>query len=514
MSLDNLQTLLEKAVRESLREIALNVADEDGGRPTSQPPRSLESIVQEAAARTLAECSGRMRSSSTFGAAKNTTPLLSELSNTPWLVWRQAFHEASSYSFTSAPSAPMPTSSSGSPVGQTFAEFPEGEAAEEGKASSAASRRKLLQRRYSWGAASDEGTSFMKEADDVAAPGKRRERKENAVLVRKGLTIVSNASQHLMMRWQHPPKNFLLIGKKEDVHATAALIEMATWLSSRGFTVVLEHALLADQPHIRTVLPDALTFSQADPLEQSIDLVITIGGDGTLTWAVSLFGAGMPPLMSFAAGSLGFLTPFPLSACTRTLARVLDASQNGTPWPLVCRMRLKVEVRQRCPEGRQEDTITTLQCLNEVLVHRGASGALTKLDVSVDGERVTLVQGDGLILATPTGSTAYSLAAGGSIVHPGVPAILLTPVSPHSLSFRPALLPDSAVVTVKVPLSARHGAALSADGKDICMLSYGDSVEVRMSAWPVPTLCAGTETEDWFASCNRALRWNLREEQK
>merc|ERR1719282_535702 len=111
-----------------------------------------------------------------------------------------------------------------------------------------------------------------------------------------------------------------------------------------------------------------------------------------------------------------------------------------------------------------------LCCLNEVLVHRGRSNMLAKLDVTVDGERVTLVQGDGIILATPTGSTAYSLAAGGSMVHPAVPAILLTPVSPHSLSFRPALLPDSAMVTVTVPRMARNGAALSVDGKDICTM--------------------------------------------
>merc|ERR1712050_104146 len=140
-----------------------------------------------------------------------------------------------------------------------------------------------------------------------------------------------------------------------------------------------------------------------------------------------------------------------------------------------------------------------MQCLNEVLVHRGQSSALAKLDVGVDGERVTLVQGDGLILATPTGSTAYSLAAGGSMVHPSVPAIMLTPVSPHSLSFRPVVLPDSAVITVGLPLTARCGAALSIDGKDICMLKVGDSVEVHTSPHPVPTICATTETRDWFA---------------
>merc|ERR1712066_131766 len=148
-----------------------------------------------------------------------------------------------------------------------------------------------------------------------------------------------------------------------------------------------------------------------------------------------------------------------LESWIRTLTGLLDLHCERTPQPLVCRMRLRVSVRRR--GGDADGLPIHVQCLNEVLVHRGASGSLVKLNVGVDGEKVTLVQGDGLILATPTGSTAYSLAAGGSMVHPAVPGILLTPVSPHSLSFRPALLPDSVVITVKVPLGARCGAALS-----------------------------------------------------
>lgn len=158
--------------------------------------------------------------------------------------------------------------------------------------------------------------------------------------------------------------------------------------------------------------------------------------------------------------------------------------------------------------------VASVECLNEVLCHRGPSGHLTKLDVGVDGENVTMVQGDGLILATPTGSTAYSLAAGGSMVHPSVPAILLTPVCPHSLSFRPVLLPDSACVTLSVPESARNPVCVTVDGKDFCELSWGDSIQVCVSPFPLPTICRTTETKDWFVSVQEALQWNLRAEQK
>jgi len=290
-------------------------------------------------------------------------------------------------------------------------------------------------------------------------------------------------------------------------------------LSSQNITVILEPQMLADEPQLKRILRNVHTFSKADRLECAVDLVITIGGDGTLTWAVSLFDGAMPPVLSFGADSHGFLTVFPLDGWVRTLTRLLDLHHARAPMPLVCRMRLNVTVRRKADDptpssgavaSKSVEHVTQILCLNEVLVHRGNSGALAKLDVGVDGDRITLVQGDGIILATPTGSTAYSLAAGGSMVHPAVPAMLLTPVSPHSLSFRPAVLPESAVVTIGVSLSARCGAALSIDGKEICILELGDSIEVAMSPHPVPTICHTTDTKDWFGSVQNGLQWNER----
>lgn len=317
----------------------------------------------------------------------------------------------------------------------------------------------------------------------------------------------------LQMQWQGRPRACLIVIKRQDDFVQATMFDMARFLASQGVVVVLEPQLLRDYPNVKQTLHGVRTFSEADHLERSIDLVITIGGDGTLTWAVNLFHRGMPPVLAFAAGSLGFLTPYPLESWIRTLASLLDLHNERLPQRLVCRMRLSVNVRRRASTS-QRSTVQVVQCLNEILVHRGASSCLVKLNVGIDGEKVTLVQGDGLILATPTGSTAYSLAAGGSMVHPSVPGILMTPVSPHSLSFRPALLPDSAAVTVEVPLNARCGAAVSVDGKDLCVLQLGDAVEVSMSSFPVPTLCRRTETEDWFSSVQSGLQWNTRLEQK
>lgn len=334
--------------------------------------------------------------------------------------------------------------------------------------------------------------------------------------LRAGLTMGFHSAQHTMMQWHsepdtYGPRTVLLVAKPRDRVIFETLQDMAAWLSSQGIAIVLEPEILEDQPKLRTALPQARTFTSADELELRIDLVITIGGDGTLTWATSRFPYAMPPVLSFAAGSLGFLTPFPLDGWVRTLTRLFHPTIAQPRNPLVCRLRLHVSIHRRGCSSKEN---LHLQCLNEVLMHRGSAGSLCKFDLSVDGEKVTVVQGDGIIVATPTGSTAYSLSAGGSMVHPGVPGMLVTPVSPHSLSFRPAVLPDSAEVCLTVPLTARHGASVTVDGKDVCMLATGDSVKVSMSPHPVPTICRTSETADWFASVHSGLQWNGRIEQK
>jgi NAD+ kinase len=151
--------------------------------------------------------------------------------------------------------------------------------------------------------------------------------------------------------------------------------------------------------------------------------------------------------------------------------------------------------------------------LNEVVVNRGNNPYLTKIECYERDQLITRVQADGIIISTPTGSTAYSVSAGGSMVHPCVPAMLFTPVCPHSLSFRPVLLPDSAVLTLRIPDNARDTAWVSFDGKARHELRRGDSVRVCMSEHPLPTINKYDQTNDWFAALGRCLRWNERVEQ-
>ena len=152
--------------------------------------------------------------------------------------------------------------------------------------------------------------------------------------------------------------------------------------------------------------------------------------------------------------------------------------------------------------------------LNEVVIDRGSSPYLASLETFCDDTHLTTVQADGIIFSTPTGSTAYSMAAGGSVVHPVVPAILVTPICPHVLSFRSMVFPDHCVIRCTVPQNARSDACVAFDGRYRRLLHRGDSVVIRMSPHPVPTIDRTDHTADWLGSLKRNFNFNTRVDQK
>jgi len=531
-----LRPVIEQACRETLRKLAQSAASPENAQ-------SVEEIVREVAQRALIQSSETVgalvqgiSATPTSGARIVSPPLLEDLQSAAWSFWRgRADDEPHAPPSTFSGVSPLmsPTSTQRQPLGVWPSPAPLNSTgppavppppivgnlvnfAEVDSLANANCQDLGVSPDASASISLDRNAFVFPSSPESPQPHGRDRAGVGAKTVRNGLTLRHGGQSQLWMRWQSRPRAVLLVAKKGDKAIISTLLDMAAWLDSQGLITVVEPQLLRDEPQLSSQLRGRIrTFSSADALEKAIDLVVTVGGDGTLTWAVGLFGDAMPPVLSFAAGSLGFLTPYPLDGWVRTLTRFLDLRHGLAPVPLVCRMRLHVTIR-RLGKGENGGELpeVRIQCLNEVLVHRGSSGQVAKLDVSVDGERVTLVQGDGLILATPTGSTAYSLAAGGSMCHPAVPAILLTPVSPHSLSFRPALLPDFAVITVGVPRTSRSSAALSIDGKAVGSLCLGDSIEVACSMHPVPTVCRTTETQDWFGAVHEALQWNQRAEQK
>ena len=178
-------------------------------------------------------------------------------------------------------------------------------------------------------------------------------------------------------------------------------------------------------------------------------------------------------------------------------------------------MRAKGAARRRRGggggSGDEDDDDEPSLALNEVVIDRGTSTYLGMLEIYCDDRLVTTAQADGLIIATPTGSTAYSLAAGGPLCMASIPGILLVPICPHALSFRPAVFPDSVKLRIALPETSRQPTAqVCFDGKNPITLHPGDSVVVTTSVWPLPAVCREDQHIDWFNSVKTKLLWNER----
>lgn len=339
---------------------------------------------------------------------------------------------------------------------------------------------------------------------------------------------------HLKLQWLSSPKNILVIFKpSEEVFETA--IDAIVWLLKGKFCVYVEpnvfggiieclkgNGVEQEVPGLKTWHVDECGCSSVitEQIAEILDLVVTIGGDGTVLWACSVMGtmSSVPPIVPIAMGSLGFMTPFPRTRMTRTLERITSPLH---PFPIMLRHRLQCRIMRgngssdadlgqynRVPCG--EDVLV----LNEIVIDRGMAACLTNLECYVDSNFMTNIQGDGLIVSTPTGSTAYNLAAGGSMVHPAVPCILFTPICPHSLSARPLVFPEHVSLRLKVPLNSRGTLYCSFDGKARQPLHPGDSVFVHLSQFPVPMVCNLDASHDWFMSVRDGLHWNRRNVQK
>ncbi|KAN0131904.1 NADH kinase pos5, mitochondrial [Lactarius tabidus] len=251
---------------------------------------------------------------------------------------------------------------------------------------------------------------------------------------------------------------------------------------------------------------------------EKIDLVITLGGDGTILHASSLFKVGaVPPVLSFSMGTLGFLLPFHVDDFAKALESVFQGKAT-----VLYRMRLSCAFLDRGGDniGKGKDW----QVMNEVALHRGSSPHLNTIDAYVDGQHLTESVSDGLIVSTPTGSTAYSLSAGGPIVHPSLSALVLTPICPRSLSFRPLVFPASSSITLRIGDRSRAPAGVSMDGQASHVLNPGDSVTVRASLHPIPCINRSSisdpaidvqgegagpgKEDDWVRDINNLLQYN------
>ena len=265
------------------------------------------------------------------------------------------------------------------------------------------------------------------------------------------------------------------------------LDEIGRFLVSQGLKVSLE-----DGTALATGLTDypALTRPQ---LGEQCDVAVVVGGDGTMLGIARELSHYGLPLVGINQGRLGFVTDVPVDGYALALAPMLAGDHE-----IERRTMLEGTVR------RGDEVIFEGFAMNDVVVSRGATAGMVELKVDIDNEFVANFRADGLIIASPTGSTAYALSAGGPLLHPGIAGWVLVPIAPHELSNRPVVLPDSGEVGVQVV--AGREVSVNFDMQSLASLAHGDRITVRRSQHRV----CFVHPRGWsyYATLRRKLHWN------
>ncbi|KZP19586.1 ATP-NAD kinase [Athelia psychrophila] len=313
-----------------------------------------------------------------------------------------------------------------------------------------------------------------------------------------------------------PPKTILLVNKLRTEPVIKGIEALLAFVSKAYPGVRVFHE---DRPDI----PQGVEVWEPGAASEKIDLVVTLGGDGTILHASSLFNTGaVPPVLSFSMGTLGFLLPFHIDDFAKAITSVFEGKAT-----ILNRMRLSCSFQDQERNVTPGGETTAWQVMNEVALHRGSSPHLNTIDIFVDGQHLTEAVSDGVIISTPTGSTAYSLSAGGPIVHPSLSALVLTPICPRSLSFRPLVFPSSSSITLRIGDRSRAAAGVSMDGRVSHVLNPGDSLTVQASPFPVPCINRSSivddehpedppdaegagpgKEDDWVRDINNLLQYN------
>jgi len=273
--------------------------------------------------------------------------------------------------------------------------------------------------------------------------------------------------------------------KEDQPQAESTVAELAAWLRDRDIEVVADAHCAAFA---------GLVPLDRDALARAVDLIVVIGGDGTLLSVARATGTRSVPILGVNLGRLGFLTEINFDELFPSLDKVLAGELH-----VVSRMRLDV-----CAM-RGDEELAGFQALNDAVITNVALSRMIDLEAYADGAKVTTYHADGLIVSTPTGSTAYSLSAGGPLLVPGLEAILLTPICPHSLTQRPLVLPQTAEIDVRV---LGEDVALTVDGQAGVDLHDGDRVRVRRSDHPVGIVASPFRNR--FEILHEKLRWGER----
>lgn len=289
-------------------------------------------------------------------------------------------------------------------------------------------------------------------------------------------------------------KRIGIITKQNKPEAVAITGRLVEWLQSKGIEVYIEEGIRGFiSPNLTVPFLNAV---KKEEIPSCAEMIIVLGGDGTLLSVARLAGSHEVPILGVNLGGLGFLTEITLEELYRVLERVIQGD-----------FITDERVVFNAAVMRRGERLAEFIVLNDAVINKGALARIIDLEMTINGEYLTTFKSDGLIISTPTGSTAYNLSAGGPIVYPSLHCIIITPICPHTLTNRPIMIPDE--VEVRAILKSRQQEVhLTLDGQQGFVLEFEDVVEVKKAKGKI--LLIKSPYRHYFEVLREKLKWGER----
>jgi NAD+ kinase len=288
------------------------------------------------------------------------------------------------------------------------------------------------------------------------------------------------------MQPAHTFRNIGIISRPRRSHLSEVVPPLLSWLEARGIHVTYDQ-------ETATSLAEPSEGRSREQVAAASDLLLVLGGDGTLLAAARVAAPRGIPILPINMGSLGFLTSFMLEELYPALEDILAG-----------RLTISERVMLHAELQRGDKILDKQTVLNEVVINKGALARMIELELSIDKDFVCRYRADGLIVASPTGSTAYSLSAGGPIVHPSVESFIITPICPHTLSDRPVVIGDDSIIEVKLS-AGTESVFLTLDGQKGIPLQATDRVRISRAQQLLKLI--QTPNKSYFEILRNKLKW-------
>ncbi|TYB32869.1 MAG: NAD(+) kinase [Flexistipes sinusarabici] len=280
-------------------------------------------------------------------------------------------------------------------------------------------------------------------------------------------------------------KNIAIVVKPHAEEVADITIQICDYLKSEGKNVLLEE-------RTASVLGYS-DFTAHDEIKNNADLLIVLGGDGTLISSNRIISGANIPILGVNLGRLGFLTETKVEEALDTVKKVLSGNYRFDN-----RMKLISDIFY------DEEKVFGIEVLNDIVINKGALARIIDIEVHIDNQYVNTYRADGLIISTPTGSTAYTLAAGGPIVYPTLNSIILTPICPHSLTHRPIVIHDDSEIKIRI-LNDDEKVFITYDGQIGRKMSLKEEIFIYKSPQPVKLIVS--QKRNYFALLKEKLGW-------